>query len=71
MVNAIQLDQLASRDPPGYLAVALDQAGRLCLTELGSAAALRNLVAAGELFTRLRSPSPMTAPWRSTPRSPT
>jgi len=39
--------------------------GRLRLAELRPAAALGDLIAAGDLFTRLRSPSPMTAPWRS------
>jgi hypothetical protein len=37
--------------------------GRLRLAELGSAAALDDLLAAGELFVR-RTPSPTTAPWR-------
>ena len=39
--------------------------GRLRLAELRPAAALDDLLAAGDLFTRLRSPSPTTAPWRS------
>jgi DNA-binding CsgD family transcriptional regulator len=39
--------------------------GRLRLAELRPAVALGDLIAAGDLFTRLRSPSPMTAPWRS------
>jgi DNA-binding CsgD family transcriptional regulator len=39
--------------------------GRLRLAELRPAAALDDLIAAGELFARLRSPSPSTAPWRS------
>jgi DNA-binding CsgD family transcriptional regulator len=38
--------------------------GRLRLAELRPAAALDDLLAAGELLTRLRSPSP-TTPWRS------
>jgi DNA-binding CsgD family transcriptional regulator len=38
--------------------------GRLRLAELRPAAALDDLLAAGDLFTRLRSPSP-TSPWRS------
>ena len=38
--------------------------GRLLLAELRPAAALDELLAAGDLFTRLRSPSP-TTPWRS------
>jgi DNA-binding CsgD family transcriptional regulator len=38
--------------------------GRLRLAELRPAPALGDLLAAGELFTRLRSPSP-TTPWRS------
>jgi DNA-binding CsgD family transcriptional regulator len=39
--------------------------GRLRLAELQPTAALRDLFAAGELFARLRSLSPTTAPWRS------
>src|SRR5205085_3733803 len=39
--------------------------GRLRLAELRPAAALEDLLAAGELFVRLRSPSPTTASWRS------
>jgi DNA-binding CsgD family transcriptional regulator len=39
--------------------------GRLRMAELKPGAALRDLIAAGDLFARLRSPSPMTAPWRS------
>lgn len=39
--------------------------GRLRLAELRPAAALDDLVAAGELLARLQSPSPTTAPWRS------
>jgi DNA-binding CsgD family transcriptional regulator len=38
--------------------------GRLRLAELRPAPALDDLLAAGDLFTRLRSPTPMT-PWRS------
>ena len=38
--------------------------GRLRLAELRPAPALDDLLAAGDLFTRLRSPSPIT-PWRS------
>jgi DNA-binding CsgD family transcriptional regulator len=38
--------------------------GRLRLAELRPAAAIDDLLAAGELFTRLRGPSP-TTPWRS------
>jgi hypothetical protein len=38
--------------------------GRLRLAELHPAAALDDLLAAGDLFRRLRSPSP-TTPWRS------
>ena len=39
--------------------------GRLRLAELHPAAALADLLAAGDLFARLRSPSPAIAPWRS------
>lgn len=39
--------------------------GRLRLAELRSAAALDDLLAAGELFDRIRNPSPPTTPWRS------
>jgi DNA-binding CsgD family transcriptional regulator len=39
--------------------------GRLRLAELRPAAALRDLLAAGELFARLRMLSPSVAPWRS------
>ena len=39
--------------------------GRLRLAELRPAAALDDLLAAGELLFRLHSPSPTTAPWRS------
>jgi DNA-binding CsgD family transcriptional regulator len=39
--------------------------GRLRLAELRPAAALGDLLAAGDLFARLRSPSPAIAPWRS------
>jgi DNA-binding CsgD family transcriptional regulator len=39
--------------------------GRLRLAGLRPAAALGDLLAAGDLFARLRSPSPTTAPWRS------
>jgi DNA-binding CsgD family transcriptional regulator len=39
--------------------------GRLRLAELRPAAALGDLLAAGELLARLRSPSPSAAPWRS------
>ena len=39
--------------------------GRLRLAELQPAAALGDLLAAGDLFARLCSPSPTTAPWRS------
>jgi DNA-binding CsgD family transcriptional regulator len=39
--------------------------GRLRLAELRPAAALNDLLAAGELFTRIRNPSPPTTPWRS------
>ena len=39
--------------------------GRLRLAELQPASALDDLLAAGELLVRLRSPSPTTAPWRS------
>jgi DNA-binding CsgD family transcriptional regulator/Tfp pilus assembly protein PilF len=39
--------------------------GRLRQAELRPAAALDDLLAAGELFVRLRSPSPTIAPWRS------
>jgi DNA-binding CsgD family transcriptional regulator len=39
--------------------------GRLRLAELRPAAALSDLLAAGELLARLRSPSPSVAPWRS------
>jgi DNA-binding CsgD family transcriptional regulator len=40
--------------------------GRLRLAELRPAAALGDLLAAGGLLARLRSPSPSMAPWRST-----
>jgi tetratricopeptide (TPR) repeat protein len=39
--------------------------GRLRLAELRPAAALDDLLAAGELLARLHSPSPTNAPWRS------
>ena len=39
--------------------------GRLRLAELRPAEALDDLLAAGKLLVRLRSPSPTTAPWRS------
>jgi DNA-binding CsgD family transcriptional regulator len=39
--------------------------GRLRLAELRPAAALGDLLAAGDLCARLRSPSPSVAPWRS------
>ncbi|HEV2258735.1 MAG TPA: helix-turn-helix transcriptional regulator [Streptosporangiaceae bacterium] len=39
--------------------------GRLRLAELRPAAALADLLAAGDLCARLRSPSPSAAPWRS------
>jgi DNA-binding CsgD family transcriptional regulator len=39
--------------------------GRLRLAELRPAAALNDLLAAGDLFARLRSISPSMAPWRS------
>jgi len=39
--------------------------GRLRLAELHPAAALVDLLAAGDLFVRLHSPTPTTAPWRS------
>jgi tetratricopeptide (TPR) repeat protein len=39
--------------------------GRLRLAELRPAAALGDLHAAGDLFARLRGPSPSVAPWRS------
>jgi DNA-binding CsgD family transcriptional regulator len=39
--------------------------GRLRLAERRPAAALGDLLAAGDLFARLRSPSPSIAPWRS------
>jgi DNA-binding CsgD family transcriptional regulator len=39
--------------------------GRLRLAELRPTAALGDFLAAGDLFARLRSPSPTTAPWRS------
>jgi DNA-binding CsgD family transcriptional regulator len=39
--------------------------GRLRLAELRPPAALDDLLAAGELLVRLRSPSPTNAPWRS------
>jgi DNA-binding CsgD family transcriptional regulator len=39
--------------------------GRLRLAEHRPASALDDLLAAGDLFLRLRSPSPTTAPWRS------
>jgi len=43
----------------------LAASGRFHLAELRPAAALDDLLAAGELFVRLRSPSPTIAPWRS------
>jgi DNA-binding CsgD family transcriptional regulator len=46
----------------GYLLAAR---GRLRLAELRPAAALDDLLAAGELLTQIRSPSPPTTPWRS------
>jgi hypothetical protein len=39
--------------------------GRLRLAELRPAVALDDLLAAGELFTRIHSPSPPNTPWRS------
>lgn len=39
--------------------------GRLRIAELRPAAALDDLRAAGELFTRIHTPSPPTTPWRS------
>ncbi len=39
--------------------------GRLRLAELRPAAALGDLLAAGDLFARLRAPTPSVAPWRS------
>ncbi|MBV9796606.1 MAG: AAA family ATPase [Solirubrobacterales bacterium] len=39
--------------------------GRLRLAELRPAAALEDLLAAGELLTRISGPSPPTTPWRS------
>jgi DNA-binding CsgD family transcriptional regulator len=39
--------------------------GRLRLAELRPDAALDDLLAAGELFTRISNPSPPTTPWRS------
>lgn len=39
--------------------------GRLRLAERRPAAALDDLLAAGELLTRIRNPSPPTTPWRS------
>lgn len=39
--------------------------GRLRIAELRPAAALDDLLAAGELFTRIRNPGPPTTPWRS------
>jgi DNA-binding CsgD family transcriptional regulator len=39
--------------------------GRLRLAELRPAAALGDLLSAGDLLARLRSPSPSVAPWRS------
>jgi DNA-binding CsgD family transcriptional regulator len=39
--------------------------GRLCLAELRPAAALGDLLAAGDLFARLHIPTPSSAPWRS------
>jgi DNA-binding CsgD family transcriptional regulator len=39
--------------------------GRLRLAELRAAAALGDLLAAGDLFARLHSPSSVTTPWRS------
>jgi len=46
-------------------AAALAARGRLRLAELRPAAALGDLLAAGDLLGRLRSPSPTAAPWRS------
>jgi DNA-binding CsgD family transcriptional regulator len=48
--------------PGGWLLAAR---GRLRLAGLRPAVALGDLLAAGDLFARLRSPSPTTAPWRS------
>ena len=39
--------------------------GRLSLAKLRPAAALKDLLAAGDLFTRIHNPSPPTTPWRS------
>ena len=56
---------LVKQFPPTIQAAWLLAArGRLRLAELRPAAALDDLLAAGDLFTRLRSPSP-TTPWRS------
>ena len=48
--------------PGGWLLAAR---GRLRLAELRPTVALGDLLAAGDLFARLRSPGPTTAPWRS------
>lgn len=63
---ANQRYQLAEQYPTmvhgGYVLAAR---GRLRLAELRPAAALDDLLAAGELFNRIRRPSPPTTPWRS------
>ncbi len=55
-------DQFPTMIQGGWLLAAR---GRLHLAELRPAAALDDLLAVGDLFERLRSPSPSTAPWRS------
>jgi tetratricopeptide (TPR) repeat protein len=55
-------EQFPTMLPAGWLLAAR---GRLRLAELRPAAALGDLLAAGDLLARLRRPSPTTAPWRS------
>ena len=55
-------EQFPTMLPAGWLLAAR---GRLRLAELRPAAALGDLLAAGDLLARLRSPSPSIAPWRS------
>jgi DNA-binding CsgD family transcriptional regulator len=55
-------DQFPTMIQGGWLLAAR---GRLRLAELRPAAALDDLLAVGDLFERLRSRSPTTAPWRS------
>jgi DNA-binding CsgD family transcriptional regulator len=48
-----------------HAGILLAYRGRLRLAELRRALALDDLLAAGELFARLRTPNAMTTPWRS------